>query len=174
MSKERQHGYLITASSTNNIIPSNTPSDFKVIFKDPVKIPRMSKFKLVNNYVVYGTTYPTTSPGVSIKCLELTSLDTIDGTTGQKNTGIIYNTCGKILSNSTDPNNAPPTSNTITSRQRTIYDTYEYPAVNINNKNELVLGQLTFKVTLIDGTKIPTNPNQLIATNLSFYIGNDI
>ena len=51
MSNESKHGIYVTASSTNTRITSNTGIDFKVIFDEPIKIPKLSKLKMCNVFI---------------------------------------------------------------------------------------------------------------------------
>lgn len=163
-------GYYITASSQNSLIPTNRAERFKIILKDPIKIPAYSKVKVIHFFTTYATNF--TRPGICILCEELKSLDSINGTTGEKNIGLIYQTGGKISSRSIDPNNAAGNQNIVNTLQRTIYDTYETPKMKLNNANEMIISELNFRATRLTGEPIVSNEIQ--NTSLSFYIGNDI
>lgn len=172
MSNENKHGIYVTASSTNTKITSNTGIDFKVIFDEPIKIPKLSKLKMCNVFITYQINFNSTDPGICIFCPELSSISSVQGATGQSRSGLIYMMPGKLHSRSVDPNLATGNQNVITTTQRSIYDTYDYPAVHVNNQNEMVISTLTFKLQKISGVAITTGT--IANTNFSFYIGNDI
>ena len=172
MTNQNTHGFYITASSTNTSITSNTAIEFKIIFDEPLKLPPLSKLKVCSAFLTYQTNFASTEPGICIFCPELSSISSVQGSTGQNRSGLIYMMPGKLLSRSVDPNLAPGNQNVIVTTQRTIYDTYDYIPVHINNQNEMVLSTLTFRLQKINGDKITAGT--IVNTNLSLYIGNDI
>jgi hypothetical protein len=170
---DRKYGYYIVATGENGVIASNNNADFKIVFKDSIKIPPYSKVKVCSFYCNLATNF-TPASGIAVVCPELANSSSIFPT-GDSGMGLIYYAGMKISSNGTISNNTSANA-TTTNIQDTIYDTIDSPSININNAQNIVLNELNFKLLATNGSPlVNANINANVgSTTLSIYIGNDI
>lgn len=126
-------------------------TDFTILLKDTIRIKKNSKVRVFRFQTDIEATFAT--PSLYLICNEFKNIYGITPT-GDNLSGLLLAIPGNIRDRSINPNNLAPNPNTIDSNVRTMSLNLDSVFLNINNKEDLIVNSLSFKLMRASGSKV--------------------
>ncbi len=142
------------AQNINNTF-NKDHTDFTILLKDTIRIKKNSKVRVFRFQTDIEATFAT--PSLYLICNEFKNIYGITPT-GDNLSGLLLAIPGNIRDRAINPNNVPPNPNPnpniIDSNVRTMSLNLDSVFLNINNKEDLIVNSLSFKLMRASGSKV--------------------